>query len=1081
MLYDWKKIGTGSLALLMVAEMCLAPVALAKEPQNRRILSQTVATISDTTVDSAGWVTASWLEGGRIQFESATGTIVGADSSIIRATIPETIQGVTVVGIEEFAFASCKSLEKVVIPATVRRVGGVQGSGNFIYGAFYGCDRLTSAGPLGSGASIEFGWRDEIPSYSFSQMTTLNAVTIPDTITKIGSSAFSCDDPSESNQITSITIPKSVKEIQSYAFWVCSSLKTVQYQGTEAEWEAISMGTSPFPEGVTLLFQAPEADNSQDTTFTEGDFLCRLLKSSDSSQTDGVEIVQYQGNDTDVIIPTKIQALPVTKIGPQAFYQNSNMTYITIPSTVTEIAAAAVDLCPNFREVNFLGTESQWRTISMGENNQLLENTQLFFIPNGFIFAEDAFPFTNSSDYFAEDLGFASIHYLTQDMERSLKYAFLSLFDRQNGDYAELFAPNGIYDQCVRDQRFNGVCFGMGTLAQSLANYAQIPANYSPNATTAQELTLPSLPEDLQAYSDLKVAMYYYQLLQYVDSFSDLYYSKSLFGTMKQNLQAIVQLLTQENGPQAVSLALFADYNNVGKKGGHSMVAYGIDTRSDPDYYLVKTYDPNDKNDPVILHIARDFSSAEFRDSYWGPFVKIERLNAPITAGILMNYHFTSSSSRGLGTVSTLSTATERDYISLTTEAEYHFIVESGGKTATILHGEVVSGDMGEIEMRQYQDSSLVSYRLPLANDVQITYIDENGTEISDATEFYTSVRFGGSSDTLAMVSTTSSGQYFASSGTVILDNGHQSAETSVTLTSFHGIIPWDTTVLTTKAGDLTLENSKNQVSVSSSEPLRTVELSCTNDLNEITTLDLNLNETSFTIEPTEHSGNIHATIKSPTGGNLGSIALGSGELEEENNTTTPDSSDTEEIFPEKLFDDVKTSDWHYSYVKYALEENLMSGMGGRTFGPNEETLRSMIVTILYSIAGKPSTAPSSLFHDVLQSDYFYLPCIWASQQQIVSGVGNGAFAPNDPVSREQICAMIYKYALTQTDLVTSLPQTTVFSDSGDISSWAKEAIDWCRAQGIVDGYADGTFRPQSSASRAEIATMLTKFHHLVR
>lgn len=182
------------------------------------------------------------------------------------------------------------------------------------------------------------------------------------------------------------------------------------------------------------------------------------------------------------------------------------------------------------------------------------------------------------------------------------------------------------------------------------------------------------------------------------------------------------------------------------------------------------------------------------------------------------------------------------------------------------------------------------------------------------------------------------------------------------------------------------------------------------------------------------------------------------------------------EIFPEELFFDVKTTDWHYSYVKFVLERGLMTGMGDQEFAPDAETLRGMIVTVLYSMANKPESNNSAGFFDVSSGDYYYFPCLWASEHGVVSGVGDNLFAPGNPVSRQEICQILYKYALTQTDLVQSPAASAYFADGANISSWAQEAVNWCFENDIVTGRDGGNFAPLEFAKRAEIATMLTKF-----
>lgn len=173
-------------------------------------------------------------------------------------------------------------------------------------------------------------------------------------------------------------------------------------------------------------------------------------------------------------------------------------------------------------------------------------------------------------------------------------------------------------------------------------------------------------------------------------------------------------------------------------------------------------------------------------------------------------------------------------------------------------------------------------------------------------------------------------------------------------------------------------------------------------------------------------------------------------------------------------FSDVSTSHWFHAPVQFALEEGIMSGMGNNRFAPDEQTQRAMILTMLYSLAGKPSNDGVSGFSDVPSTAYYAQPIAWAKAEGIISGSGN--YYPEANISREEICLILYKYAQTQTDWnTTSFPSAT-FSDSSAISSSASSAVAWCSYQGVVSGKNDNQFAPKDNATRAEIATMFQKF-----
>ncbi len=183
---------------------------------------------------------------------------------------------------------------------------------------------------------------------------------------------------------------------------------------------------------------------------------------------------------------------------------------------------------------------------------------------------------------------------------------------------------------------------------------------------------------------------------------------------------------------------------------------------------------------------------------------------------------------------------------------------------------------------------------------------------------------------------------------------------------------------------------------------------------------------------------------------------------------------ETEEPAPAMPFTDVKEGDWFYEEVLYAYENGLMNGVGDNRFAPNSATTRGMLVTILYRLEGEPDVTGEAGFDDV--GDTWYTDAvIWAAANDIVNGIGDNQFGPENTLTREQLVTMLYRYAQNKGYDVTASADLSGYPDAGQIQSWAQEAMTWAVAEGIVEGM-DGNLNPAGHATRAQIATILMRF-----
>lgn len=181
-------------------------------------------------------------------------------------------------------------------------------------------------------------------------------------------------------------------------------------------------------------------------------------------------------------------------------------------------------------------------------------------------------------------------------------------------------------------------------------------------------------------------------------------------------------------------------------------------------------------------------------------------------------------------------------------------------------------------------------------------------------------------------------------------------------------------------------------------------------------------------------------------------------------------------VDPASPFADVAPGTWYYDAVLYAYEHGLMSGTGEGQFSPDLATSRGMIVTILYRLAGSPAVSGGSAFPDVAQGDWYANGVAWASANGVVSGYPDGTFGPNDPITREQMTAILYQFARTQGKLDSSRADLSAFADADTISSWARESMSWAVAKGLIGGVSADMLAPGGFTTRAQAAVILTAF-----
>ena len=179
---------------------------------------------------------------------------------------------------------------------------------------------------------------------------------------------------------------------------------------------------------------------------------------------------------------------------------------------------------------------------------------------------------------------------------------------------------------------------------------------------------------------------------------------------------------------------------------------------------------------------------------------------------------------------------------------------------------------------------------------------------------------------------------------------------------------------------------------------------------------------------------------------------------------------------PSKNFTDVDTAQWYHEGVDYVVEKGMMNGVSSTSFAPNADTTRGMIVTILYRLEGSPAVASAASFSDVAAGQYYADAVAWASANGIVTGYDSSKFGPNDKITREQLAAILYRYAGFKKYDVSKTSDLSSYTDSASISGYAADALKWANAESLINGVGDSRIAPQGSAVRAQAATILMRF-----
>ena len=182
---------------------------------------------------------------------------------------------------------------------------------------------------------------------------------------------------------------------------------------------------------------------------------------------------------------------------------------------------------------------------------------------------------------------------------------------------------------------------------------------------------------------------------------------------------------------------------------------------------------------------------------------------------------------------------------------------------------------------------------------------------------------------------------------------------------------------------------------------------------------------------------------------------------------------------PTGQYPDLDSSAWYHDYTDYVIENGLMIGYEDGTFRPGDKLNRAMLLQILYNLEGRPAVTGKVSYTDTKDNTWYADAIVWGTENSIINGYGNGQFGPGDPVTREQMATILYRYSAMKGYSLTE-GNYNHFSDKDTVSGYAQAAMRWAVGNGLLSGMGDGTLCPQNHTLRAEFAAMFQRFCEVI-
>ncbi len=980
-------------------------------------------------------------------------------TSLTEVIIPD-----TVTALDDKIFVDCVKLSHVVIPASVTSFADSADMYFIGFGMplFWNCPLLTTAGPIGSGCNIEFGWTNSIPASAFLGCDSLQSVILPEGIERIGDGAFGF------TYLSSVTLPNSVKVLEDYAFLGCRRLTQVNIPagvlrlGTESGQES-----SVFTECASLAAITVDSANpsysdrdgvlfSKDgkkllwcpPTITEYDIPEGVTAIAGHAFTSGVVRYSYEpeSNLTRVTIPST-----VTEICGGAFSHAAGLTEVTIPESVKTIGSSAFSGCTGLTEVTIpegVKTIGSWAfsgctgltsvTVPASVTSMDFDIfadctslTEAALLGGGSSLTNT---FTNCAQLETVRIQ-GSVEELSGTFEGcgKLKNVFLpagltSIYRDTFGDCLQLETVTYAGTQAQWD------LIEIGSGNEPLTQQAQLiftgtePDPTPPTPPTPPSPSSPAVPCAALEEAVLAQAKAY-GLLTYADgmdtagSLTRLEMTKLLAGSYGAQIDTTAD----------VSLE-FSDCDNL-SKADRAVINWAVTE------HLMSGRPAGSTMDELIFvpegtlsraevsHMLSQLLNMPYDAEYEGHFTDVEKHNeTPTWFERPVNW----LAEQGI----------------FTTEGETFFLYDRAARP------DVLRWLVAAYERKNNQTVSTVM--IPAAASVEAgksaTLTPAIAPAINGPAYVWTSSNPSAATVENGVVTGVNAGTAVI---TIQLANGNSAACTVTVSGSSAPVDPSGPS-----GGGSSTPTTPDPAPAPAPAPGEPVV--------ETTTAP----DGAVTATTTWEDGKQAVAVKSPEGEKTITVTTATGEK-------VADVKLPAQPAEGKKFDDVRDG-WYKSAVNTVTGYGLFNGTSDTTFSPGDGMTRSMLATVLYNLSGKPAYGTdTNVFEDVEAGKWYEDPVDWAYKMGVTSGTSKTEFSPNKNITREQLVTMLYRYANLIGAGSDGKADITGFPDGSKVAGFAKNAMQWAVAEGFISGRAGGGknyIAPQGTATRAEVAAVLTRF-----
>lgn len=1037
-----KRLVSLVLAFGMLAS-CL-PTAFAEENPPQQNLTQSDQKAAAPTEGTCGEKVTWKLAGGTLTISGegemkdyASNTMPWKDSrdAITKVAVES---GVTTIG--NNAFYGCKNLTQVSLPDGLICIGS---------SAFNGDSSLTE---IQIPSSV-----NEIKATAFRDCSSISSVDIPDGVTIINDSTFyGC------SNLRNVTIPDSVVTISGSAFRNCTALAGISIPNS-----VINIGSYAFENCKSLKeVEIPDSVRNIYNNAFAGCINLQKIRLSEQLSEMSSEVFQDCSSLKEITVPDN-----VTTIKDQAFGYCTKLEKIIFGQNVNSVAGKSGSSyspfygCDNLSGIYFTGDAPHFEDWAFFNNNK--DITVTVYYPRDASGWEDVI----QNQYAGKIIWIPWTPGETPEPTDGLITINDTWKQKNCGEeipdymYENLFGVTQAAVIKKDNDGKGGQCYGM--VSTAINTWHKLP-NVNTYNSSYQHLNQVKL-EDRSTKTDLNALQYimYGQISQDLPSVG-LERSRNT-----NNLQGLHDAVKNyvDNGGDAVSIDVHGETWTI--SGGHEILALNI-TDKDKES-IIKVYDCNHPGEERELHLNKD-KNGNFTGWYYDMgFAWIGRWsdsNGFISYSTQAKNLYRNLTRHGIikeNYANAQSVAAQDDV-----DAEYPYLITANTDSITVKDGQYtiktdgVQSDNTEVllpigngvsplpDQEEEIDKKSVYNKFWAKTNENMTFSDIQ--DDSDITVAGSKEGVTASVPANATVSVQVPEENQAEQKVQISSEANKTVSIEYFRENTNKELE-SVTVAGSSGGDVESSMIANKVNVSG-----VTDLKITKDDKTVSIDDLD-QKSDYQIS----SDNGDISVKQDSDGD--------GKYETDIVKPKPDTKPTTPVT--EIFSDIYPSAWYIDYVQFVYDNGLMTGTSKTTFAPEVTLSRAMVAQVLYNYdkrVDSPYRATNGkTFKDVSKNDWFYEAIQWASANGIASGVGNGYFEPNSPVTREQVAQFLYNYN-GRPSVSGNLP----FSDADKVSGWAKNAMLWAYQNKIINGTTspDGglLLDPQGGATRAQAAAILTNY-----